>query len=164
MSRALKIRNYGGKAKYEHTTFGFNSRMSEIQASVLNLKLKYLNQWTSERIDIAQKYYNLLKDNPNIYLPKLNFDGSNVFHLFPILVEDRDKIKLKMKESGVDLGIHYPQILPETQAFYKYNYAKSNLKSAKSWADKNITLPIYPGLPDSSIDYVVENLQKNLKN
>jgi dTDP-4-amino-4,6-dideoxygalactose transaminase len=67
-----------------------------------------------------------------------------------------------MKESGVDLGIHYPQILPETQAFHKYNYAKSNLKSAKSWADKNITLPIYPGLPDSSIDYVVENLQKNL--
>ncbi len=158
IENVLRLKNYGGLAKYSHESFGFNSRLSEIQSVVLQHKLKKLNSWNKSRISIAKKYEQVLSQNKNIKLPLLEFDGSNVFHLFPILIDDRDKVKNRLLEFGIEAGIHYPKSLPEEGVFAEKIVSDRSYQNAKIWAKHNLTLPIYPGLTDESINRVTQTL------
>jgi dTDP-4-amino-4,6-dideoxygalactose transaminase len=158
IENVLRLKNYGGLEKYSHESFGFNSRLSEIQSVVLQHKLKKLNLWNKSRISIAKKYQHVLSQNKKIKLPLLEFDGSNVFHLFPILVDDRDKVKSRLLEFGIEAGIHYPKSLPEEGVFAKKIVSDRSYQNAKIWAKHNLTLPIYPGLTDESINRVTQTL------
>jgi dTDP-4-amino-4,6-dideoxygalactose transaminase len=155
-----RLKNYGGIQKYSHESFGFNSRLSEIQSLVLQHKLKKLNSWNDERIAVAKKYKDKLIDVPNVTLPKIEFDGSNVFHLFPILINDRDRAKRKLLECGVEASVHYPKSLPEEGAFEANLTKGSKFPNAEIWAKRNLTLPIYPGISDEKINRVVTELIK----
>lgn len=98
---AEKIRalgNYGSKVKYEHEYKGVNSRLDELQAAFLSSKLKHLEEWTSERKKIAAKYYDGI-DNPKITLPK--YTENNVYHIFPIFTEERDRMITYLEEKGI---------------------------------------------------------------
>jgi dTDP-4-amino-4,6-dideoxygalactose transaminase len=163
LENVMKLKNYGGIQKYSHESFGFNSRLSEFQSLVLQYKLKELNSWNEERISIAKRYKNELSNITNITLPKLEFDGSNVFHLFPILISDRDKVKSQLMKYGVEVGIHYPKPLSE-EGVFAVNLAKeSRFPNAEIWAKHNLTLPLYPGLDNEKIDYVLTTLSRTIK-
>ena len=162
IENVMRLKNYGGLEKYSHESFGFNSRLSEIQSLVLNYKLEKLNLWNQERISIAKKYQHKLSDNRNIELPSLEFDGSNVFHLYPILINEREKVKIKLLEFGVEAGVHYPKSLPQEGVFKMALSETKTYPNAESWANRNLTLPIYPGITDNKIDRVVEALNQSI--
>ena len=118
MVRALG--NYGSSRKYVFDYVGRNSRLDEIQAALLDVKLKYLDEDNKRRQQIADRFYREI-DNPRITLPGkrrwLNGEEDNVFHIFPILCADRDALQSYLKEKGVQTLIHYP-IPPHRQRCY----------------------------------------------
>ena len=152
----MKLKNYGGIGKYNHESFGFNSRLSEIQSLVLHYKIEKLDSWNHERISIAKKYQQKLSQSKNIELPTLEFDGSNVFHLFPILIKDREQVKINLLEFGIEAGVHYPKSLPEEGVFAENVASRHSYPNAAIWAERNLTLPLYPGLNDDQIGRVVQ--------
>ena len=115
MIRALA--NYGSQKKYVFKYVGMNSRMSEPDAAVLDVKLKYLDEDNKKRQELAAYYYENIK-NPLITLPSRIADENNVYHQFPIFCERRDELQEYLKENGVQTLIHYP-IPPHKQECYK---------------------------------------------
>jgi dTDP-4-amino-4,6-dideoxygalactose transaminase len=162
IKKVEELRNYGSRQKYVHDSFGFNSRLSEIQSLVLLEKLRHLDKWNSERIVIAERYFEMLKDISKIKLPNLKFDGTNVFHLFPILVKNRDFVKEELGKAGVQLGIHYPRPLHLEGAFNYINREEASFINSERWAKENLTLPIYPGLTMEMQQKVVSEIQKTI--
>ena len=111
------IANYGSNIKYHNIYKGINSRLDEIQAAILDVKLKYLDKDNNKRREIA-KYYLKNINNPKIILPKNCDEQSNVWHVFPIRTKNRDKLQQYLKENGIETMIHYP-IPPHKQLAYK---------------------------------------------
>ena len=111
------LANYGSQKKYVFKYIGLNSRMSELDAAVLDVKLKYLDEDNAQRQKLAAYYYENI-DNPLITLPARIADENNVYHQFPILCERRDELQEYLKENGIQTLIHYP-IPPHKQECYK---------------------------------------------
>lgn len=162
LDNILRLRNYGGLKKYEHKTFGFNSRLSEIQSAILIRKLKFLKEWNLERIELAKEYTVLLREVSEIELPEFEFNGTHVFHLYPIKVKARDEVRSKLNKQGIATGIHYPSALPELDVFQFASRDNDNFKNSTEWAKANLTLPIYPGLSIKKVKHVVDALKKVL--
>ena len=143
------LANYGSQKKYVFKYAGRNSRLDEIQAAVLNVKLKYLDEDNAHRQEIAGIYYSHL-DNPLVSLPERLPDSQNVYHLFPILVghDRRDALKKFLIENGVGTVIHYP-IPPHKQECYareRWNEPQLTLPVTDQLADEELSLPIGPAI------------------
>ena len=110
------LSNYGSRIKYVAEYTGYNSRLDEMQAAILNIKLKYLNLELEKRKNIAELYLKKIR-NPHITLPVVSDRDSHVFHLFPILTRKRDDLQLYLKDNGIETLIHYP-IPPHKQDCY----------------------------------------------
>ena len=141
------LANYGSQKKYVFKYTGRNSRLDEIQAAVLDVKLRYLDEDTRLRQQIADFYYEHI-DNPLITLPKRLLDVENVYHLFPILVkgERRDKLQAYLADNGVGTVIHYP-IAPHKQDCYAneaWNMPQLSLQITEMLADCELSLPMSP--------------------
>lgn len=162
LDRVMRLRNYGGLEKYEHETFGFNSRLSEIQCAILNQKLLHLTSWNEQRINAARLYLKNLSEVSEIEIPSMQFDESNVFHLFPIKILNRNMVKKEIEKRGVQVGIHYPKPLHFENLFKSKNISHGNLTNSEYWADANLTLPIYPGISTRQIDKVVNALKDSI--
>ncbi|WP_299238821.1 DegT/DnrJ/EryC1/StrS family aminotransferase [Sulfurihydrogenibium sp.] len=118
LAEVLKaLRNYGSRKKYENIYKGVNSRLDEIQAAILRVKLKYLDEEIERRRKIARFYLENIKNN-NIILPKVREDSNHVWHLFVIRTEKRDKLQKYLLDKGIHTLIHYP-IPPHKQIAYK---------------------------------------------
>ena len=158
---AISFRNHGRDSNnYEHSRFGLNCRNNEINASVLCTKLPHLDEWNSERIVIAHRYKYRLSVNPKIRVQNLNQNNKNVYHLFPIFVKHRDKIRDELQKRGISTGKHYDPSLPDQKVFGGI-YA-NQFPIAREIANTVITLPMFNGLRDDEIDYVCENLNELL--
>mgnify|MGYP000247518603 CR=1 FL=1 len=140
------IANHGRIAKYNHEFVGRNSRLDGLQAAILDVKLKHLDQWTSHRIMIADEYLKQLKNISEIILPVRQEWAKQVYHLFVIRHSQREKLQKKLKQSGIQTGIHYPIALPKLPAFKYLGQAE---EIGFSWNSDHelLSLPI-----DSSID------------
>ena len=150
------LRNYGSEKKYYNEEIGFNMRLDELQAAVLSVKLKYLSEWTRQRIDIANKYSDALKNIGDLILPAIHTGASHVYHLYVIRTENRDGLKKHLREKGVDTLIHYP-IPPHLQMAYKnLGYGNGDFPIAENLAETCLSLPIYPGLSESNICQIVD--------
>src|SRR4030042_7094267 len=114
---ARMFANHGRLDKYNHEFEGTNSRMDGLQGAILNIKLKYLAEWTRKRREIAEYYNRNLKEP--IILPHENSDLYSVYHLYVIRIKERDKVQARLKEQGIATGIHYPIPLPFLNA-YRY--------------------------------------------
>ncbi|HOF81831.1 MAG: DegT/DnrJ/EryC1/StrS family aminotransferase [Bacteroidales bacterium] len=114
------LANYGSARKYVFQYQGLNSRLDEIQAAILNVKLKYLDEDTQKRKDVATYYIENIK-HPDIILPIVEDWDAHVFHLFPILTPKRDKLQEYLKENGVQTLIHYPIPPHKQQAYQDWN-------------------------------------------
>ena len=156
-SKIKKLRNYGSKKKYEHQELGFNSRLDEIQASILNLKLKFLHKMNKEREKLAN-FYNINLSNKNLILPKKLKYADHVWHLYVIRSKKRDYLAKKLFESGIQTIIHYP-IPPYRQDCYS-NCNFKQLKLTDKICSEILSLPLYPNMPESDHEYIVSKVNQ----
>ena len=152
------LANYGSQKKYVFKYAGRNSRLDEIQAAVLDVKLKYLTEDNAHRKMVAHYYYEHI-NNPMISLPDLLPDDQNVYHLFPILVKDgkRDALHDYLAENGVGTVCHYP-IAPHKQECYakeQWNTPQLSLPITVTLADEELSLPIGPSITLNEVKEVV---------
>lgn len=155
------LANYGSQKKYVFKYAGRNSRLDEIQAAVLDVKLKYLVQDNAHRKEVAHYYYKNI-NNPLISLPDLLPDDQNAYHLFPILVSggkmNRDRLHDYLAQNGVGTVCHYP-IAPHKQECYAketWNTPQLSLPITEKLADEELSLPIGPSITMEEVCYVVK--------
>ena len=157
--RVRLLRNYGSKVKYHNEINGVNSRMDEVQAAVLKVGLKYLSEGTDARKKIAEMYLNGIT-NTKVVLPPKYDAVDHVYHLFPVLVGDRESFQTFLKENGVNTQVHYP-IPPYVADCYKdWNYDWEDFPNAARYARQEVSLPIYAGMPDEEVKYVIDVINK----
>lgn len=151
------LRNYGQKNRYSYHIPGYNSRLDEMQAAILRVKLKYLFNWVERRQKIADLYDIGLKD---INLVKTCTDNASThaYHLYVISVENRDELQLHLKEHGVETLIHYPVLLHKQKAF-KGAKVFGQLKHAELRSNQILSLPIYPWLKDEEVHYIIDGVK-----
>ncbi len=153
------LRNYGSEKRYHNKVVGFNSRLDEIQAGLLRVKLQHLDDLLAERIYIANRYCNEI-NNAKIKLPLINDNCTAVWHLFVLGVEDRDNFIGYLNKNGIDNLVHYP-IPPHLSEAYKYlGYEKGSFPLTENYAKRVISIPIFNGMKDEEIDYVVNIINK----
>ena len=158
------LANYGSQCKYVFKYAGRNSRLDEIQAAVLDVKLKYLVENNARRKAVAHYYYGQI-NNPLITLPDLLPDEQNAYHLFPIIVsgkENRDRLHDYLEENGVGTVCHYP-IAPHQQACYAkefWNTPHLSLPITERLANEELSLPIGPTITLEEVAQVVELINK----
>jgi dTDP-4-amino-4,6-dideoxygalactose transaminase len=148
------LRNDGSVKKYYHEYFGFKSRMDEIQAAVLSLKLPYLNTWNSQRRELARYYIKLLKNVNSISLPQEAEKSEHVYHLFVIEIEKRDQLKDYLKKNNVETIIHYPIPIHLQKPYLENNKYNLKFPVTEAMAKKILSLPIYPGLKKEEVKYI----------
>lgn len=151
------LANYGSSKKYVFKYNGRNSRLDEIQAAVLDVKLKYLVDDNAHRKLVANYYYDHIK-HPLITLPDRLADSQNVYHLFPILCEKRDTLHDYLEKNGVGTIIHYP-IAPHKQECYK-EWNGMTLPITEYIADHELSLPIGPTITLDEADYIVDLINR----
>lgn len=152
---ADKIRalgNYGSKIKYKHEYKGVNSRLDELQAAFLSVKLKHLDRWTEERQAIADRYYAEIK-NGKINLPA--YSKENVYHIFPVLTEYREELQNFLEEKGVHTLIHYPTAIHLQEAYKDMDLAEGAYPIAEKICANELSIPLYPGMTDEEVEYVI---------
>ena len=160
LAKAIRaLANYGSQKKYVFKYTGRNSRLDEIQAAVLDVKLKYLDQDNQHRKDMARYYYENI-NNPLITLPDLLPNEQNVYHLFPILVEEgkRDALHDYLEEKGIGTVIHYP-IPPHKQECYK-KWNHMSLPITEQIAEQELSLPIGPTITSSGIKQIINSINE----
>jgi dTDP-4-amino-4,6-dideoxygalactose transaminase len=158
MAKAIRtLANYGSSKKYVFKYTGRNSRLDEIQAAVLDVKLKYLVEDNAHRKLVANYYYDHIS-NPLISLPDRLPDAQNAYHLFPILCEKRDELHDYLEKNGVGTVIHYP-IAPHKQECYK-EWNNMSLPITEYIADHELSLPIGPSISLEELKQVVELINK----
>ena len=158
------IRVHGSESKYEHTLLGINSRLDSIQAAVINVKLKYIDNWNELRRKHAARYTELLNDIPGIVCPAIADENQHVFHQYTLQLNDRFGLQNFLRERDIATGIHYPIPLHLQPAFKILGYKENDFPISESVAKKVISLPIYPELPTDHQDYVVEQIHQFIKN
>lgn len=152
-NKVKMLRNYGSIKKYCHEEKGVNSRLDEIQAAVLNVKLNSLDKWNEFRRNVADKYISGII-NQKIKLPKVSEYNEHVWHLFVVEVDDREKFMNYLKENNISSLIHYPTAISKQKAYSEYD--NLDLPIALEKANKVVSLPMYYGLTDDEINYVIE--------
>lgn len=152
-------RNYGSRVRYQNEVVGANSRLDEIQAGLLRVKLQHLDEFNKEREKIANRYLKELT-NPVICLPKIRPGADSTWHQFVIHVknEKRDKLMEYLKENEIGTIIHYP-IPPHLSQAYKYlGKKKGDYPIAERYADEVLSLPMYNGMTDEEQTTVIEKI------
>jgi len=148
------LSNYGSHKKYVHEYKGFNSRLDELQAGLMDVKLTCLERWLRERERIAYRYLAEIK-NPKVKLPTFNPDGRHAWHLFAVLVEDRAGMEAHLDQYGISHQIHYPFAMHQHQAYRDLGYRQGDFPVAEMSATQELSLPIYYGMTEEQINYVI---------
>jgi dTDP-4-amino-4,6-dideoxygalactose transaminase len=157
--KCKKIANHGRLSKFDHEFEGRNSRLDGIQASILSVKLKYLDKFTDLRNENALKYNDLLSNISSVILPVKSNNVKHSYHLFVIRVPKRDFVRTELKKHNIDTGIHYPISLPKLKA-YSYLDCKIDQFIACKIESDLLSLPIHEMLLSSEIDFVCDKLKK----
>ena len=151
------IANYGSLEKYKHIYKGINSRLDEMQAGMLRIKLKKLDKYTKERQRLANIYLEKIT-NPKIVLPKVGENRTHVWHVFAIRCKTRDDLQEYLKKHDIGTIIHYPISIAKQKA---YKDDKLNdLPIARQIAREELSLPMYYGMTDEEINYVIDVINK----
>ena len=150
-------RNYGSVSKYQHDTNGVNSRLDDIQASILDVKLRYLVNDIDERMLIASLYQKYLSNISKIILPSQHTLSSHSWHLYVIRTKYRDQLKSFLSSKGINTLIHYPKLpfhYSPFQSFYPEDFLPTDIHKYV------LSLPIYPGLCNSQIIYITDSIHE----
>lgn len=154
------FRNYGSKIKYQNDVVGFNSRLDELQAALLRVKLSKLDEWNERRKQIAAQYLEKLTSNTNLVLPFVPAWADPVWHLFVVRLQKREEIQKKLAEAGIGTMIHYP-IPPHLQkAYAELKYAKGRFPIAETIHDEVLSFPMGPSMPSAHVTRVIEAVSR----
>jgi dTDP-4-amino-4,6-dideoxygalactose transaminase len=164
-SRIRALRDHGGALKYKHEVVGHNSRLDALQARILLLKLRYLDEWNSRRRQVAVLYNAILANVPGIVIPEVDAYREHVFHLYVIRVLDRrDALQEHLRRKCIATGIHYPQPIHLTDAFGFLGYRSGEFPVAEECAGQILSLPIYPEISRFQIEHVAEEVSNFMRN
>ena len=151
--RVKMLRNHGSEVRYHHSEVGCNSRLDEIQAAILRVKLKYIDQFNEARRNNAAAYCAAL-DNKNIILPTVAKDSEHVFHQFTIRVQNRDAIVQVLTEKGIASAVYYPVPLHQQEVFVKLYNDSTSLPVSETCAGEVLSLPMFPELSGEEIQRI----------
>lgn len=149
---AKKIRNYGQTSKYVHTHYSINSRLDEVQAAFLRIKLKYLVSDTKKRQKLASLYDQLLH-NSNVKPLSLTANSNSSRHLYVVKSSNRVSLNDHLAKHGVEALVHYPRLIPD-QPLFKDEYQSLNLQTGRHFVNEIISLPLHPGLEQSTVENI----------
>ncbi len=164
--RARLLRVHGMKVRYTHDVLGWNSRLDAIQAAVLRIKLKRLDEWVARRTQIAEQYQSQLKplsDNRKIQLPFQAKGHHHVWNQFTVMVENRDKIRTQLEEKGIPTDIYYPKLITAQPAMKELGFAEGHFPVSQHCTERALALPIFPELTDAEQKLVTSALIEILK-
>ena len=161
---ATKIRalsNYGSFQKYNHIYKGCNSRLDEIQAAILSVKLKCLENWNEERKRIAKRYSTEIQ-NSSIILPNIDLEdlSTHVFHIYPVLVEERQLFVEYMEKCGVGTNVHYPIPIQLQKAYCEFENKIDELPVTRKICAEEVSIPLYPGMLEDEITYIIDKINE----
>jgi dTDP-4-amino-4,6-dideoxygalactose transaminase len=163
-ARLRRLRAHGGANEYEHEEVGINSRLDELQAAVLNVKLPRLDKWSDERARKAEIYTKLLNDADlrfPLVAPAVRSDGRHIFHQYVVRVPgNRDALMEHLKAHHVGSKVYYPIPLHLQKCFEYLGYKKGDLPEAEAAADETFALPCYPELTEEQQVYVVDTIKR----
>lgn len=158
LEKSLRIiANHGQDKRYHHSMLGINSRLDTIQAAILQVRLRHLDDWSEARKDRAALYTELLS-SLDIKTPVIAETNTHVFHQYSIRVKERDRLQEHLQEAGIATAIHYPVPLHLQPAFEHYGRGAGSLPVAESVAKEVLSLPMYPELEEEKIHYIVEQI------
>lgn len=155
-AKIRKLANYGSELKYVHELQGINSRLDEMQAAFLRIKLKYLDQWNEMRKTIAAFYEKEL-DRTYYIMPEEAKEKENVYHIFPVLCKNRNGLQMFLKENGIETNIHYP-IPVYKQDAYAGEFMGQSFPVTDRICDEELSLPVFPGMSTEQMEYVAEKV------
>ena len=153
------LRHYGQRVKYEHLVTPRNHRLDTIQAAVLRIKLRYLDEWNDRRREHADRYRARLADLP-VGTPRAEEGWRHVYHLFVIEAEERDRLRAELEAAAIETGIHYPIPLHRQPALKSLGYLDGAFPNTERLAAHSLSLPMYPELPDEQIDRVADTVRQ----
>ncbi len=155
---AKKLRNYGSGERGKYDVIGYNSRLDELQAALLNVKLKYLDKQNQDRQDIANQYISYLEKCEHIQFPKIPPETEPVYHVFPIFTQHRDALQVFLKEKGIETLIHYPIPIHLQKAFKYLGHNEGDFPQTEQLSRTTLSLPLYPGLTDDDVIYICQSI------
>ena len=150
--KVRQLRNHGRIEQNVHVRVGYTSRLDEIQAAVLSVKLKHLDEWNSRRRMIAKKYDQLLGEISYVQTPYCIPSAVHVYYLYVIRTLKRDLLRAKLNEIGIEAAIHYPTPI-HLQPVYKESYS-GELRHGERAAKEILALPMFAELTDEEVDYI----------
>lgn len=156
------LRNYGSSRKYYNEVPGYNSRLDELQAALLSVKLPFLEKWTAQRRQIADLYSAYLADVEGVILPQTTDPAAHVWHQYVIRTDQRDELAAQLASEGIGTMIHYP-LPPHLQEAYKQlGYQRGDFPLAETIADTCLSLPLYPGLTEEHATRIATRITRIL--
>ncbi len=157
------LRCYGERKKYYHILKGHNSRLDEIQAAILRVKLKYLDQWNEERRRKAKLYTKMLSPL-GVVCPAEQRGVRHVYHLYTIKTKKRDWLQAFLRKKGIETLIHYPIPIPLQKAYQESGYRKKDLPITNLWSRKILSLPFFPEMKEPEMQEVVKGIRSFMEN
>ncbi|MFQ6032657.1 MAG: DegT/DnrJ/EryC1/StrS family aminotransferase [Candidatus Zixiibacteriota bacterium] len=157
MIRILRV--HGSKPKYYHSTVGYNSRLDTIQAAILGVKLKYLDDWTKKRRKHAEVYNSAFKDLDMIS-PKEKSFNYHIYNQYTIAVKNRDELRKYLKEKEIGHDSYYPVPLHLQECYKSLGYKKGDLPVSEKKSEEVVSIPIYPELTQEEQEYVISTIKE----
>lgn len=152
------LRNYGQKEKYKHLSLGWNSRLDNLQAAILRVKLKKLKLWNAKRLKNAKIYNRFLLGGP-VITPKIFPNYNHVFHLYVVRVRQREKLARFLAEKGISTQMHYPIPIHLQPAYKDLGYKKGDFPVTEKLAEEILSLPMFPELKTREINYICQTIK-----
>ncbi|WP_407312996.1 DegT/DnrJ/EryC1/StrS family aminotransferase [Desulfosporosinus sp. SB140] len=161
--KAKYYRVHGASKKYHYEYVGYNSRLDTLQAAILSVKLKYIDDAISKREKIAKQYIERLSDCQAIRLPKVKGDQKQVYYVFNIMAENRDQLAEHLAKNEIGYSIYYPRPLHLQPCFRDLGYQKGDFPIAERVSDEIIALPIYPEITTDEVEFICDTIKEFYK-
>ena len=161
-ARVRKLRDHAQDGRHHHVEIGYNARMEGIQGAILDVKLRYLNEWNAARRVHASRLSDLLAATPGIRIPSAVEPEGHVWHLYVVLLTDADRGRLmtQLADRGISTAIHYPTLVPYQPAYAHLGYRRGDFPIAEDVASRCLSLPMFPEMTDEQLVYVAESIKE----
>jgi dTDP-4-amino-4,6-dideoxygalactose transaminase len=154
-----RIANHGALKKDDHQVEGTNSRLDTLQAAILSVKLKHLKKWNEQRATIAMQYSAALKNISGLTIPAIAPSSQHTFHIYAIRSSKRGELQNHLTSQGIETLIHYPKALPFTPAYAHKKHPETDFQVSARLQNEVLSLPVYPGLTNTQVTSIVENIK-----
>ncbi|SEM79088.1 DegT/DnrJ/EryC1/StrS family aminotransferase [Lihuaxuella thermophila] len=161
--RSLRVHGSNPESKYYNSMIGYNSRLDELQAAILRIKLRHLDSWNDARREKAALYDELLKDTP-VVTPYHADDRKHIYHLYIIQAEDREQLVGHLKENGISTGVYYSIPLHQQEVYKSLAYEEGSLPTSEYMSKRTFALPLYAELSNENIHRIVDIIKSYYAN